>query len=147
MIGLPVGTRVWLAAGVTDMRRGFDGLAAIVQDRLEADPFSGHVFVFRGRRGDRIKVLWWSGDGMCLFAKRLEEGHFLRLCQDGHKRKNFLFLGSDTGGERAATMYSLLGTAKLNGLNPQAYLAYVFKRIADHPVNRIDELLPWNVRL
>ncbi len=77
MMGLPAGTRVWLAAGVTDMRRGFDGLAAIVQDKLEADPFSGHVFVFRGRRGDRLKVLWWSGDGLCLFAKRLEEGRFV----------------------------------------------------------------------
>ena len=77
MMGLPAGTRVWLAAGVTDMRRGFDGLAALVHDKLQADPFSGHVFVFRGRRGDRLKVLWWSGDGMCLFAKRLEAGHFV----------------------------------------------------------------------
>ena len=77
MMGLPAGTRVWLAAGVTDMRRGFDGLAAIVQDKLQEDPFSGHVFAFRGRRGDRIKVLWWSGDGMCLFTKRLEEGRFV----------------------------------------------------------------------
>lgn len=51
------------------------------------------------------------------------------------------------GGERAATMYSLLCTAKLNGLNPKAYMTHVFERIADHPVNRIDELLPWNVRL
>ncbi|MBV4397949.1 IS66 family insertion sequence element accessory protein TnpB [Advenella alkanexedens] len=72
MIGLPAGTRVWLAAGVTDMRRGFDGLAAIAQDVLQQDPFSGHVFVFRGRKGDRIKVLWWSGDGMCLLAERLQ---------------------------------------------------------------------------
>ena len=77
MIGLPPGTRVWLAAGVTDMRRGFDGLAATVQSTLDEDPFSGHVFVFRGRKGDRIKVLWWSGDGMCLLAKRLEEGRFV----------------------------------------------------------------------
>lgn len=77
MIGLPAGTRVWLAAGVTDMRRGFDGLAAIVQAKLAEDPFSGHVFVFRGRKGDRIKVLWWSGDGMCLLAKRLEQGYFV----------------------------------------------------------------------
>ena len=52
MMGLPVGTRVWLAAGVTDMRRGFDGLAALVQTQLAAQPFSGHVFVFRGRRGN-----------------------------------------------------------------------------------------------
>jgi len=61
-------------------------------------------------------------------------------------RKNYLFLGSDAGGARAATMYSLLGTAKLNGLNPETYLAYVFEHIADHPVNRVDELLPWNVQ-
>jgi transposase len=60
-------------------------------------------------------------------------------------RNNFLFAGSDAGGERAAAMYSLVGTAKLNGLDPQAYLRYVLKHIADHPVNRIDELLPWNV--
>ena len=77
MIGLPAGTRVWLAAGVTDMRRGFDGLGALVQTKLTEDPFSGHVFVFRGRKGDRIKVLWWSGDGLCLLAKRLEHGHFV----------------------------------------------------------------------
>jgi transposase len=59
------------------MRRGFDGLTAQVQQTLDADPFSGHVFVFRGRRGDRIKVLWWSGDGLCLFIKRLEAGYFI----------------------------------------------------------------------
>lgn len=62
-------------------------------------------------------------------------------------RKNFLFLGSDAGGERAATMYSLLGTVKLNGMNPEAYLRHVLSVIADHPVNQIDELLPWNVTL
>jgi transposase len=77
MIGLPAGTRVWLAAGLTDMRRGFDGLAALVQSALTQDPFSGHVFVFRGRRGDIIKLLWWDGQGMCLFAKRLEKGRFI----------------------------------------------------------------------
>jgi len=60
-------------------------------------------------------------------------------------RKNFLFAGADTGGERAAAMYTLLETAKLNGLNPEAYLRHVLERIADHPINRIDELLPWNV--
>jgi transposase len=77
MIGLPSCTRVWLAAGVTDMRRGFDGLATLVQCSLYEDPFSGHVFVFRGRKGDRIKVLWWCGDGMCMFIKRLEHGYFI----------------------------------------------------------------------
>jgi transposase len=77
MIGLPAGTRIWLAAGVTDMRKGMNGLAALVQTVLERDPFSGHVFAFRGRRGDLIKLLWWDGDGLCLFLKRLERGRFI----------------------------------------------------------------------
>ena len=77
MISLPGGVRIWLACGVTDMRKGFDGLAAIVQQRLAEDPFSGQLFVFRGRRGDRVKLLWWDGDGLCLFAKRLERGRFV----------------------------------------------------------------------
>ena len=77
MIPVPSGVRVWLAVGRTDMRKGFDGLAAAAQDRLTQDPFSGHLFVFRGRRGDLIKVLWWDGQGLCLFAKRLEKGRFV----------------------------------------------------------------------
>lgn len=77
MIAPPAGVRVWLAAGVTDMRKGFDGLSALVQTQLSEDPFSGHLFVFRGRRGDRLKILWWSGDGLCLFYKRLESGRFV----------------------------------------------------------------------
>ena len=60
-------------------------------------------------------------------------------------RKNYLFAGSDRGGERAATFYSLIGTAKLNGIDPEAYLRYVLEHIADHPITRIEELLPWNV--
>ena len=60
-------------------------------------------------------------------------------------RKNYLFAGSNPGGERAAAIYSLLGTAKLNGINPKQYLRYVLTNIADHPVNRIAELLPWNI--
>lgn len=77
MISLPTGTNIWIAAGVTDMRRGFTGLSATAQAVLEQNPYSGHVFVFRGRRGDLIKVLWWDGDGLCLFAKRLERGRFV----------------------------------------------------------------------
>ena len=77
MIGLPAGTRIWVAAGVTDMRCGFQGLAAKVETALAADPFNGHVFVFRGRRGDVIKLLWSTGDGLCLLTKRLEHGRFV----------------------------------------------------------------------
>jgi transposase len=77
MIPVPSGSRVWLATGHTDMRKGFDGLAVLVQDHLRRDPFSGQAFVFRGRQGRLIKVLWWDGQGLCLFAKRLEKGRFV----------------------------------------------------------------------
>jgi transposase len=77
MISFPTGAHVWIVAGVTDLRRGFTGLSALVETALQQDPFAGHLFVFRGRRGDLIKVLWWDGDGMCLFAKRLERGRFI----------------------------------------------------------------------
>ena len=76
MIGPPAGVRVFLAAGATDMRKGFDGLAAMAQSVLGKDPFSGAVFAFRGKRGDLIKLLWWDGQGMVLHAKRLERGRF-----------------------------------------------------------------------
>lgn len=62
-----------------------------------------------------------------------------------HNRKNWLFAGSDDGGERAAAIYTLLGTAKLNGLDPEGYLRRVLERIPEHPINRIEELLPWSV--
>ena len=77
MIPIPAGVRVWLATGHTDMRKGFDGLALIVQETWKRDPHGGHLFVFRGRRGDQIKCLWSDGQGLCLFAKRLERGRFL----------------------------------------------------------------------
>ena len=64
MIALPAGTQVWLAAGVTDMRKGMDGLASVAQTALAENPFSGHIFVFRGRRGDLVKLLWFDGDGL-----------------------------------------------------------------------------------
>ena len=68
---------IWIAAGHTDMRRGMHGLSALVQTALAQNPFSGHVFVFRGRRGDLIKILWFDGDGLCLFLKKLERGRFM----------------------------------------------------------------------
>ena len=76
MIPFPSGVRVWLATGPTDMRRGMNGLALQVQEVLRRDPYSGHLFVFRGRRGGLIKALWHDTQGMCLFVKRLERGRF-----------------------------------------------------------------------
>jgi transposase len=74
---VPANTRIWIVAGVTDMHRGFDGLSAQVQTVLDKQPFSGHVFIFRGRRGDIVKLLWFDGQELCLFAKRLERGRFI----------------------------------------------------------------------
>lgn len=69
--------RVWLATGYTDMRKGFASLALLVQERLKRDPHTGDLYVFRGRRGDLIKLIWHDGQGACLFTKRLERGRFL----------------------------------------------------------------------
>src|SRR5688572_1175529 len=77
MIGPPNGVRIWIVAGFTDLRRGFDGLSALIQTRLNTNPFSGELYIFRGKRGDRIKVLWYSQDGLCLFYKRLSAGKFI----------------------------------------------------------------------
>ena len=73
MISLPSDTRISLVAGVTDMRKSFNGLGHV----LDETPFSGHLFIFRGRRGDMIKILWADADGLCLFTRRLEEGQFI----------------------------------------------------------------------
>ena len=77
MIALPSHTQIWIAAGVTDLRRGFAGLSGLVQTELEKSPMSGQVFIFRGRRGDLVKLIWFDGDGLCLFQKRLERGRFI----------------------------------------------------------------------
>ena len=77
MLSLPAGVRIWLVAGFTDMRRGIDGLAALVQTALSSSPFSGELYIFRGRRSDRVKLLWHDADGMCLFYKRLHRGRFV----------------------------------------------------------------------
>jgi transposase len=87
-------------------------------------------------------LIYYCDDGVAEIDNNIAE-NALRGCCLG--RKNFLFLGADSGGERAAAMYSLIGSARLNGIDPEAYLRHVFTLIADHPVNRVAELLPWNV--
>lgn len=76
MLSLSSTTRVFLATGPTDMRKGFDGLFALVENVIREDPFSGHLFVFRNRKRDRLKVLWWDRDGLAIFYKRLESGNY-----------------------------------------------------------------------
>ncbi len=77
MMMLPSGVKVHIAAGVTDMRKGMDGLAMLVEAVLREDPFSGHLFAFRGRKANLIKIVFWDGNGLCLFTKRLDQGGFI----------------------------------------------------------------------
>ena len=85
MLIIPAGVKVHLALGHTDMRKGLDGLATLVQETLKKDPFSGHLFAFRGRKASTMKVLFWDGNGLCLFTKRLNQGGFVwpRLIDPG----------------------------------------------------------------
>ncbi|QET91591.1 MULTISPECIES: IS66 family insertion sequence element accessory protein TnpB [Roseomonas] len=76
MITVPAGVRIHLALGFTDMRKGMDGLSLLVQQVLRQDPFSGHLFVFRGRSASLVKILMYDQNGLCLFAKRLDQGRF-----------------------------------------------------------------------
>ncbi|MFD9992156.1 IS66 family insertion sequence element accessory protein TnpB [Mesorhizobium sp. NPDC059024] len=71
---VPAGVKVHLALGYTDMRKGLDGLAMLVQQTLKQDPFSGHLFAFRGKKASMLKISWWDGNGLCLFTKRLDQG-------------------------------------------------------------------------
>ncbi|PKQ71147.1 hypothetical protein CJP16_21740 [Aeromonas sobria] len=122
-----------------DIRKGADSLALIVRESLGQSPCSGSAFAFRNKAGTRIKmVIWVEVDN------NIAE-NALRLVSLG--RKNFLFFGSDHGGERGALLYSLLGTCRLNGVDPEHYLRHVLNVIADWPVNRVSELLPWRVAL
>jgi transposase len=77
MISIPSGVRVWLVTGHTDMRSGFLRLSLLVQETLKRNPHAGDLYVFRGKRGDLIKIIWHDGQGACLFAKRLERGRFI----------------------------------------------------------------------
>jgi transposase len=112
MIGLLPGARVWLAAGVTDLRKGFDGLAAIVKATLAEDQYSGHLFAFRGRRGDPLKVLWYDGDGLCLFAKRLERGRFVWPCGGSLPSTNTVFGSSPAGDVQRSEFTLAIGRVK-----------------------------------
>lgn len=104
MIAFPPGVRVWLATGHTDIRKGFATLALLVQEKLKTDPHCGHLFVFRGRRGDLIKVTWHDGQGACLFSKRLERGRFIWpkvvAGREARRREGQSIGTEDSSGER-----------------------------------------------
>jgi transposase len=87
MLSLPLPVRIFLCAEPADMRRSFDGLARMVRDFLGADPPSGHLFVFRSKRGDRLKLLYWDSDGLAIWYKRLEEGTFVFPAPDEQRSK------------------------------------------------------------
>ena len=219
MIPIPSGVRVWIATGHTDMRRGMQSLALTVQESLKRDPHAGDLYIFRGCRGDLVKILWHDGIGLSLYAKRLDRGKFIwPAASDGavsisaaqmaymleaidwrkvpcrpirrHRPWSTAraMLGLRAAGRRsgarawrsaasagrsahclptlsrgrprvrprsakpprarlptcAAAMYSLIVTAKMNGVDPQAWLTDILARIAAHPAHRLDELLPWN---
>ena len=94
MIAAPPGVRIVVAARPVDFRNGLDGLAALVQQALRANPFAGDLFVFRAKRADRVKILAWDGTGLCLFHKRLEKSRFVwPPVQDGVIRLSAAQLG------------------------------------------------------
>lgn len=76
MLSIATGTRIFVAMGATDMRKGFDGLQGVVSSLLQADPLSGHLFLFVNRRRDKLKILYWDGDGLAIWYRRLEQGTF-----------------------------------------------------------------------
>jgi len=106
MIPVPANTKVWLAAGVTDMRKGYASLAAQAEKVLKLDPFVGHLFVFRGRRGDLIKIIWWDGQGACVAIVARTNGATMatlqaprtrQVCVASHQGRQSLFVTCATG--------------------------------------------------
>lgn len=113
MLNLAANTRIFLAVEPTDMRKGFDGLFTLVESVIRQDPFSGHLFVFRNRRRDRLKILWWDRDGLAIWYKRLEKGGFqfptdLESCANGQLPQRCEV--------RAAELAMLLGGIDLAGV-------------------------------
>ena len=120
MIGVPARVHVYLACGTTDMRKGFDGLSALVQTVLKLDPHGGALFVFRGKRGDLIKVLWWDGQGLCLFSKRLERGRF----SVSRRRHRLYGQGPrDQPARRTSPLELEVRACQIGGMSPSARLS------------------------
>lgn len=116
MLSIATGTRIFVAAGATDMRKGFDGLQGIVSGVLEQDPLCGHLFLFVNRRRDKLKILYWDGDGLAIWYKRLEAGTFQmpRVADDQRSAEirgdelTMLLRGIDYSNVRRRKRYSLV---------------------------------------
>ena len=117
MIGPGSNVRVYQACGVTDMRKGIDGLAALVQSGLRQKPTSGAVFAFRGRRGDRIKLLTWDGQGFCLYYKVLDKGRFPWPRWRRHSAADERAAGHALGGHRLAAALLVIAAGQ-DGIAP-----------------------------
>lgn len=162
MIGPGTGDRVYLACGVTDMRKGIAGQPADMRlaarqklSKPKADAFfawSEQQLLRIPGKGDLARAFRYGLSRQTPFCLFLEDGRVAvdnnaaerALRPIGIGRKNWLFVGADTGAKTLARAMTIIETAKLSGLNPQAYLADVLDRIHDHMNNRLDELLPWN---
>ena len=128
MLSFPSAVKIYLCRQPTDMRRSFDSLAMMVQSVIKQNPLSGYLFVFRNKRGNCLKLLYWDRDGYAIWYKRLEKGtfdipinitedyriehHQLSMMLEGIGRKNWMFFGSDNGGRTAAILFSLTQSAK-----------------------------------
>jgi transposase len=120
VLSLPVAVKLWYCADPVDMRLGFDGLFALVRSRLQADPLSGHLFIFRNRTADRLKVLYWGGHGLCLWCQRLEAGryHFPEAPTNSSSVEltagqfQMILDGIDLSGVRRFKRFSRAGTEK-----------------------------------
>jgi transposase len=165
MIAFPASVRVWLAVGRTDMRHGMNGLAldhrGYVRQQFSAPLVAGlQTWMGYERRklsggNDVAKAMDYMLKRWTVFARFVDDGRIFltnNTAESGLRgialgRKSWLFAGSDRGGQRAAVIYSLLVSAKMNDTDPQAWLAYVLANIARHPIRKLDQRLPWNWRL
>jgi transposase len=155
MIPLLTRLRFYLYSHATDLRKSFDGLAGIVTSALARDPTSGDVYIFLNRRRDHMKLLLWSVAYGRPFRDRQQLGREchspgrtgtkeLSLCR--FAPLDVVLRGSHEGAKRAAMIYTLVATARLHQVEPFAYLSDILRRLPDHPINKIAELLPQNWR-
>jgi hypothetical protein len=142
MLTLPTSLRVFAKTGPTDMRKSFEGLVGAVERELGQQVESGDLFLFFNRRGDRVKVLWFSGDGRIPIDNNVIE-RLLRPIAIG--RKNYLFFGSEKGGKTAATLYTLVHSARRSCVDVWPYLTDVLRRLpAIDPIDiaALEAMLP-----